>query len=142
MDHWGSLGVHAQFLIIGLILQKFGFKLKAVRTSPGLEDFTSPKCKKKKKKLQQPGSKPKRIRVGRTKHKVITFAEVLNSLRHLKAGKAPGKDGLHAEFYMHLGPLALKWLHVSIWRSYSLTAGPTTSLLHFSPPDLWTCHPR
>ena len=65
------------------------------------------------------GSKPKRIRVGRTKHKVITFAEVLNSLRHLKAGKAPGKDGLHAEFYMHLGPLALKWLHVSIWRSYS-----------------------
>ena len=65
------------------------------------------------------GAKPKRIRVGRLRHKVITFAEILNALRHLKAGKAPGKDGIHAEFYMHLGPLALKWLHVSIWRSYA-----------------------
>ena len=46
---------------------------------------------------------------GRALQQPITFAEVLNSLRHLKAGKAPGKDGLHAEFYMRSLSSGFMW---------------------------------
>jgi len=40
----------------------------------------------------------------------FSSSEVCNSIKELKAGKTPGKDGIHSEFLRNLGPKTHLWI--------------------------------
>lgn len=52
----------------------------------------------------------RRIRCRLKDFSPVTMTELSAALRSLRPGKAPGADGIHAEFLMHLGPRAKLWL--------------------------------
>eukprot|EP00760_Papus_ankaliazontas_P019433 PhM_4_TR18024/c1_g3_i1/m.93150 len=64
------------------------------------------------------GRIPARVRVRRgTPLRQVTRTELSTALKALKRGRAPGADGVHAEFLLHLGPVGLHWLFYVVARS-------------------------
>ena len=46
---------------------------------------------------------------------LFTTEELLEVLKSMKAGKAPGPDDIHPEFLLHAGDAATKWLSVYVY---------------------------
>ena len=55
--------------------------------------------------------------------------EMEQAIQRLKTGKAPGVDGIHAEYIKHQGKIATDWLCTFL----------STCLRHLKLPKIWRC---
>ena len=67
--------------------------------------------------------KPHRIGAGSNQHNVSTM-EVQTAISQLNSGRAPGEDGLYADFFKHIGPRALSLLTLLIRKSLRTSVIP------------------